>query len=398
MCNQILLVDDEEGICKILSISLQDSGYEVFTACNGEHALEIFLEKKPPIVLTDIKMPGMDGIELLRRIKRENPETEVIMITGHGDMNLAIKSLKHEATDFVTKPINDDVLEIALKRAKERILMRQQLRKYTENLERMVEEKTRQLLDAERMAAMGETVSGLAHAIKNIAGSLKGGVFVLDKGLELDNKQYLQEGWRMIKENVGKIRNLSMDLLNYGKSTEIHFQVSDPNHPPLEVFKLLSPQAKEYGILMVTKLDPNLEPFLFDPEGIYRCLLTIASNALDSFKATSLMTENGDPIERMEKEKKVIIESCKIDGWAVEYRISDTGAGMTEKVRDKIFQSFFSTKGTEGTGIGLMMAQKIIEQHHGVIAIESELGKGSAFIIRLPKHPEPLNVKNPKPV
>jgi signal transduction histidine kinase len=385
MCNQILLVDDEEGICKILSISLQDSGYEVFTACNGEDAMEIFFKKKPPIVLTDIKMPGMDGIELLRRIKHENPETEVIMITGHGDMNLAIKSLKHEATDFVTKPINDDALEIALKRAKERILMRRQLREYTENLERLVEEKTRKLLDAERMAAMGETVSGLAHAIKNIAGSLKGGVFVLDKGLELDNKQYLWEGWRMVKGNVDKIRNLSMDLLDYGKSAEIRLQMSDPNQPPLEVFNLLSSQAKEMGINLETKLDPDLEPFLFDPEGIYRSLLTIVTNALDSFKAASLMTENGDPIERLLEEKKVVIESRKTKGWAVEYKISDTGAGMTEKVRDKIFQSFFSTKGAEGTGIGLMMAQKIIKQHRGTIEVKSEVGKGSAFIIRLPK-------------
>lgn len=390
MCNQILLVDDEEGICKILSISLQDSGYEVFTACNGEDALEIFFKKMPPIVLTDIKMPGMDGIELLRRIKRENPETEVIMITGHGDMNLAIKSLKHEATDFVTKPINDDVLEIALKRAKERILMRRQLREYTENLERLVEEKTRKLLDAERMAAVGETVSGLAHAIKNIAGSLKGGVFVLDKGLELDNKGYLREGWRMVKGNVDKIRNLSMDLLNYGKSAEIRLQMSDPNHPPQEVFKLLASQATEHGIFIETNLDPNLEPFLFDPEGIYRCLLTIVSNALDSFKSTSLMTENGDPIERAEIEKRVVIESRKIDGWAVEYRISDTGAGMTEKVRDKVFQSFFSTKGAEGTGIGLMMTQKIIKQHRGSIEVISELGKGATFIIRLPNAPNPL--------
>lgn len=390
MCDQILLVDDEEGICKILSISLQDSGYEVFTACSGEDALEIYFKKKPPIVLTDIKMPGMDGIELLRRIKQENPETEVIMITGHGDMNLAIKSLKHEATDFVTKPINDDVLEIALKRAKERILMRRQLREYTENLERLVEEKTRKLLDAERMAAVGETVSGLAHAIKNIAGSLKGGVFVLDKGLELDNKQYLREGWRMVKENVDKIRNLSMDLLNYGKSAEIRLQISDPNQPPQEVFKLIEPQAKEHGIFLEAKLDPNLEPFLFDSEGIYRCLLTICSNALDSFKAASLMTENGDPIERMIEEKRVVIESRKTENWAVEYRISDTGAGMTEKVRDKIFQSFFSTKGAEGTGIGLMMAQKIIKQHHGSIEVKSELGKGATFIIRLPKNPNPL--------
>ena len=87
-------------------------------------------------MVTDIKMPGGDGIELLRKIKHENPETEVIMITGHGDMALAIESLKHEATDFIIKPINVNSLEIALKRACDRIITRQKLKEYTENLER----------------------------------------------------------------------------------------------------------------------------------------------------------------------------------------------------------------------------------------------------------------------
>ena len=128
MDNKILLADDEEGIRKVLGISLTDSGYDVITAENGEEALEIFRRVQPSIVLTDIKMPGMDGIELLQKIKQEDPDTEVIMITGHGDLDLAIKSLKYEATDFVTKPINDDILEIALKRAHEKMDMRRQLR------------------------------------------------------------------------------------------------------------------------------------------------------------------------------------------------------------------------------------------------------------------------------
>ena len=93
MKETLLLVDDEEGIRKVLGISLADIGYQVFTAENGEQALRIFQETNPSIVLTDIKMPGMDGIELLQKIKRERPDTEVIMLTGHGDMDLAIKSL-----------------------------------------------------------------------------------------------------------------------------------------------------------------------------------------------------------------------------------------------------------------------------------------------------------------
>lgn len=176
MDKKILLVDDEEGIRKVLGISLSDMGYDVVTAENGEEALSIFKEISPPIVLTDIKMPGMDGVALLCRIKEESPDTEVIMITGHGDIDIAIKSLKYEATDFVTKPINGDVLEIALKRAHERINMRQQIKDYTENLETMVKEQSARLIEVERLAAVGQAIEGLSSAIWNFAGGYEGGI------------------------------------------------------------------------------------------------------------------------------------------------------------------------------------------------------------------------------
>lgn len=150
MKEKILLVDDEEGIRKVLSISLADSGYTMLTAENGDEALRIFRKEHPDIVLSDIKMPGMDGIELLKRIKRENPDTEVILITGHGDMALAIKSLKHEATDFITKPINDEELENALKKSHEKIILHRKTKEYTENLESLVHQKSEELTAAEK--------------------------------------------------------------------------------------------------------------------------------------------------------------------------------------------------------------------------------------------------------
>jgi len=176
MDDDILLVDDEEGIRTVLGISLADAGYRVSTAASGEEALELFRRQTPAIVLTDIKMPGMDGIELLRRIKEEKPDTEVIMITGHGDMELAIKSLKYQAVDFVTKPINDDILEIALGRAREKIVTRRKLREYTENLEALVAEKSARLIEAERQVAVGQALEGLAAAMRNIAGDLDEGL------------------------------------------------------------------------------------------------------------------------------------------------------------------------------------------------------------------------------
>jgi len=371
----ILLVDDEEDIRDVLGISLEDRGYRVSAAENGQAALDMYDQVNPAIVITDIKMPGIDGIRLLHELKQRNPDVEVIMITGHGDLDLAIQSLKLEATDFVTKPINDDILEIALKRVHERIRMRSQLRAYTENLEKMVEEKTRLLIDSERMAAVGETVSGLSHAIKNIAGGLKGGAFVLEKGITLDNKTYLLQGWEMLKGNVERIRNLSLDLLNYGKAAAMHFQLCDPNQPVRDVADLMAPQLKSKGILMRTELAPDLKPVCFDPENIHRCLLNLVTNAFDA-----CLAKNDCP-----EKKEICLKTCKPQGWGVEYRVSDNCGGMDARVRAKIFRTFFSTKGVRGSGIGLMLTAKIVKQHNGVIEVESEPGAGSLFRIRLPE-------------
>jgi signal transduction histidine kinase len=374
MENSILLVDDEEGIRTVLGISLRDMGYHVITAENGHEALRIFKKECPAIVLTDIKMPEMDGIELLRRIKEHNPDTEVIMITGHGDMDLAIKSVKYAATDFVAKPINDEILEIALNRARERIVIRRQLNEYTQNLEQLVQEKTRKLIAVERLAAVGQTATDLSHAIKNIAGGLKGGAFVLEKGIELSHHEYLMQGWEMIKGNVDKITNLSLDLLNFAKETALTYELADPNQPAREVVDLMAPLAKEHGISLSIELDRELRKINFDPELIHRCLLNLVTNAIDACKSKDSDNEI----------KRVCVRTLKKRGWGVEYQVVDNGSGMDHGIKNKIFQRFFSTKGSAGTGIGLMATKKIIDAHRGEITVQSEENMGSEFIIRIP--------------
>ncbi len=172
---KLMLVDDEEGVRRFLGFSLMDLGYEVETAANGRAALELFDRFRPDIVFTDIKMPVMDGIELLKAIKDKSPETEVVMITGHGDLDLAIESLKFDASDFITKPINNDVLDVALERAHVRINMKRQLREYTENLESLVEEKTRRIVELERQNAACQVVQGLSSALSDAAQEVETG-------------------------------------------------------------------------------------------------------------------------------------------------------------------------------------------------------------------------------
>lgn len=145
----VLIVDDEPGIRRVLKIYLQDLGYKVQTATDGQTASQMIDSQVFDLVLTDIRMPGMDGIELLKYIKKKQPNTQVIMITGHGDFKLAIKSLKLDAVDFISKPIDNDSFDIALKRAWDKIETQKQIESYTLDLERRVREKTREL-DASR--------------------------------------------------------------------------------------------------------------------------------------------------------------------------------------------------------------------------------------------------------
>jgi len=170
----IMLVDDEKGVRTVLGLLLRDAGYTVHAVASGEEALQLFAEKSYPIVITDIRMPGMSGIDLLRHLKALSSDVEVILISGHADLDVAIQGLQLAASDFITKPINDDMLFIALKRAIERLDMRAKLKAYTANLERLVEEKTAQLVEVERQLAARQAVDGFAFGLKAISSLMTG--------------------------------------------------------------------------------------------------------------------------------------------------------------------------------------------------------------------------------
>ena len=142
---RILIVDDEEIIVRLLSMSLRSDGYETITAFNGEQGLAVFKSESPDIVVTDIKMPGMDGLELLKKIKEIDIETEVIIVTGHGDIDSTITALQYGVSDFINKPVRDEALAIALERAKAKIHIRERLEEYTKNLEQKIAEATKEI-------------------------------------------------------------------------------------------------------------------------------------------------------------------------------------------------------------------------------------------------------------
>lgn len=367
---EILLVDDEADIREVLEIALRDLGYDVLVAANGEQALRIFKAQSPPLVLTDIKMPSMDGIELLKHIKRENPECEVIMITGHGDMNLAIKSLKHAATDFITKPINVDALEISLKRAREKILIREKLKAYTQNLETLVREKT-ELQD--NLAALGLMIGSISHGIKGLLTGLDGGVYLVSAGIEKKDLSRIQEGWEIILQMIDRIRKMANDILLHAKQRDLEIKSVDLLSFADEVAGMVASKMEKHGITFIRDFDADAGKCRIDAGHVNTALINILENAIDAC------------VKNNQAKNRQITFGLKTDKRHVYFTVADSGIGMDEKTRDQIFSLFFSSKGRKGTGLGLFISNKIICEHDGTIHVESTLGRGTKFIVKIPK-------------
>jgi signal transduction histidine kinase len=370
MTQTVLLVDDENDIREVLSLSLLDMGYEVCEACSGCEALDVFKETCPDIVLTDIKMPGMDGIELLQKVKNENPETEVIMITGHGDMDLAIKSLKHEATDFIIKPINVNVLEIALRRACERILTRRRLKEYTEHLEQLIKEKTEL---QSHLSTLGLMIGSISHGIKGLMTGLDAGIYLVESGFKKEDQERIGEGWEVVTATVARIRKMVMDILFYSKERKLNLERTAIGEFAGELAKEFSPKIENLDIGFTRQIDPDAGALMIDAAYLHSALANIMENAIDACNRD----DSGKPPEI---EFRVLAQEDQIV-----FEIADNGVGMDNDTREKLFTPFFSSKGSEGTGLGLFIANTVVQQHGGSIQVKSTVGRGTVFRVQIPK-------------
>ena len=497
---KILVVDDEEIIVRLLSMSLRSDGYETVTAGNGQQALEVFKAESPDIVVTDIKMPVMDGLELLKKIKEIDGDKEVIIVTGHGDIDSTITALQYGASDFINKPVRDEALAIALDRAKTKIRIREQLAGYTKDLEEKVAEATeeirrksnfqkllihssndaivafdhnwvivvynpeaarifgvppkevlntmtiddlypakvakvfrdaaekggakkeipwqemmldlgpdrfcpvryatsvlhekkefvgivnffqdlteikrleKELVQSERMAAVGQTVSGLAHYVKNILIGLKGGSYVVDVGMKKNDTAKLRNGWNTIKKNIKRVADLTQDLLTYAKEREPDYALCQPNEIVQEVAELVADTAQTKGIRLSVDVDPGLGQVRADPETLHRVLLNLVSNAMDACMED----------EDTSKSFAIEVATRGLEGGQFSISVRDNGCGMDEETRSQLFNPMFSSKGGKGTGLGLLVTGKLVEEHKGKIDIHTRAGEGSLFTITFP--------------
>jgi len=227
-----------------------------------------------------------------------------------------------------------------------------------------------QLMEQERLAAVGETVAGITHCMKNVLNGLKGGSYMLNVGLKRNDSKLLEEGWVNVQKGIERISRLSLDMLSYCRDSRPALYPTDPIKLARETVDLIAASADQEGIAV--SCDGQDGPLVrLDPETIGRALLNLVSNAVDACREKSYREGQTPRVD-------VQVKRGKGD---LRFIVTDNGAGMTQETRNKLFSRFFSTKEGRGTGLGLCVTEKIVAEHGGRITVESSPGKGSVFTI-----------------
>ncbi|THB78144.1 MAG: PAS domain-containing sensor histidine kinase [Desulfobacteraceae bacterium] len=235
----------------------------------------------------------------------------------------------------------------------------------------------KELVQSERLAAIGQTISGLAHYIKNILLGLKGGSYVMDIGIKNENTEKIKAGWQTIKNNIDRTSELVQNLLTYSKERKPEFTECLPNDIVEDVIKLVDSHAASQNIGVMKALDPDLGNVRMDPQTIHRSLLNLVTNAMDACRN----------VEDDARDLQIHLSTTLNPDQTISFRVRDNGTGMSQKDRDNLFAPFYSAKGQKGTGLGLMVTAKLVEEHRGRIQVDSTFGEGTCFTITLPFQP-----------
>lgn len=231
-----------------------------------------------------------------------------------------------------------------------------------------------QKLEAERLAAVGQTVAGLAHGVKNLITALDGGMYMLKTGIGQGNIDRVHKGMEMLDRNIERISMFVNTFLGFAKGRVINAKLSNPCDIASEVVSMYAAKAKECSVILRHEHMDTIRPAPIDYESMHQCLTNLVGNAIDACNLS------GQRIGL-----KVIIRTMEINE-AIIYEVIDNGCGMDYEIKKKIFTNFFTTKGLGGTGLGLLMTKKIVQEHGGKIEYESDPGKGTTFRIRLERN------------
>jgi two-component system, NtrC family, sensor kinase len=410
---RILIVDDEESVRGLFADYLGET-YSCATAADAQEALELLAREPFALVSTDVQMPGLGGIDLLRKVTERYQDTAVIIVSGIDRTQRVIDAIRVGAADYIVKPCELDVLAVRIERALERRTLLRNARKYKRDLEIRNAELARQkaelerlqaqITHAEKMASLGQLAAGVAHELNNPAGFIHSNIDLLKEYLSLLEGYFnafdslvmssdVTDRLRQIKKefdydnivaelssvlfdcSIGaeRICDVVQNLKFFSRLDEADFKRADLNNGIKSTIRLLSGFYKSGRIKLRTDYGdlPEVSCYAAMLNQVWMNLLVNAAHSLGS------------------RQGEVRVKS-RSEGENVTVEISDTGAGIAPEDLKRIFDPFFTTKPVgEGTGLGLSISHSIVERHKGTIAVASTLGEGTTFIVTIPVAGQP---------
>ena len=358
----ILAIDDEKAMRDSCSQVLAKDGYRTETSEDGDSGLQKIREIKPDLVLVDLKMPWMGGMELLEKIRDIDPNIVSVVITGYATIESAVEAMKRNAYDFLPKPFTPDQLRIVTRRGLERrrlalesARLRQEKETMKENFITLVSHQLRSPLVS------------IQQYFEAILGGFTGEVASKQKGMIKEASKRIDELLTLINDWLNMSRVEADNLMEKSETVALAPILS-------ETIELLKPLAEAKKITLETDFHGNFSAVRGDGESLKQAFTNLVSNGIDYNREGGTVT-----ISIREQDNHLVVE------------ISDTGIGISQENLCFIFDEFFRVKtkesrGVAGSGLGLPIAKRIIEAHNGSIKVVSELGKGTAFTILLPKN------------
>ncbi|MGH9427280.1 MAG: sensor histidine kinase [Terriglobia bacterium] len=388
--SRILVIDDEEAARFGIRKALEKENYLVELAVNGQEALQKIREFSPHVIISDINMPQMDGITLLKEMGRLEAPPPVILITAHGSESVAVQGLRAGAYDYLAKPFEVDDLRKAVRNAAEKQRLLESNRRYFADLERtLIELKNSQTerIQAEKMAALGRLVAGVAHEVNSPLGALSSAIDTFGRAYvritELLSSDASQAGGP-VAEKTASLKSTLEQTLDVAQSAcqrmdslvRTMRRFANLDHAPLRradirdclesTLALLNHELRgEIRIVKDFGAIANIECYPLELNQLFTCLL------MNSIEAISGVGEIR--IRTWQTEDRLMI------------RMADSGRGIASEHIEKVFDPGFTTKGVGvGTGLGLPTCRKIVEKHRGTIEIESQPGAGTVVMLSLP--------------
>jgi len=386
----ILVIDDDDVVRQSFCDQLEDLGYRVMGAENGRVGIELLKTEHPDLILTDLRMPEMGGLEVIKHGKQISPDIPIIVISGAGKISDAVEALRIGAEDYLIKPVNDlGVLRHTVEKVFEKVRLVRENRDYQEHLEELVHERTleleethKQMSRIQKMDAVGQLTGGVAHDFNNILGVILGNLALLERHIGHSDDAAIKR-ILTIKKSAERAVTLTKQLLSFSRKQIAHVSVTDINQVLSEMENFMV-RSLTPGVKIENRLTHDLWLIEIDSGDLEDALLNLVINARDA------MPGGGTVV--LETSNYIFDESyCEQNpdsssGEYVQLTVSDSGCGIPVELQDRIFEPFFTTKPQgKGTGLGLAMVFGFIKRSLGYIKVNSELGSGTSFQLFFPR-------------